>query len=133
MQTHEELVTDLVYKAESGKHRQFQLLLNWQEYRYTRKLRRSHALLVTSIDKSAKRLLKRYCKDIVAGKSDVIKLMAYYTTIKVLRYYKEELRLLTEMIDEYEAYLLSGNFMDFIGACLLFEERPKDKLWDHRG
>ena len=129
MKTNEDLASELLQKAESGKHRRFQLIRNWQEYSYTRKLRQTHLLLVSSIRKSADSLFKQHCKNIITGQSDVTKLVAYCATINVLRFYEEELNTIEEMIIEYECYLAAGNWLDFIFCS----QRPFDKLWDHRG
>lgn len=129
MQTNEDLMSELIYNAESGKHRQFQLLCSWQEYSRAKKVQRGHLLLVSSIKKSAAKLFKRYCADVATGNADVVKLLAYCSTIKVLRFYEEELTTITDMVDEYETYLICGNWLDFI----LGSPRPVEKLFDHRG
>ena len=130
METNKDLVTELVCRAESAKHMKFHFLRHWTEYTDTKKVRRAHKLLVESIRKSADRLFKQYCKSIITGDSDVINLVAYTTTKNVLSFYEEELLILDNMLEEYEAYLFSGNF---IGSWLFFDYRPEDRLWDHRG
>ena len=128
MKTNEDLASELMQKAESGKHRQFRFIRNWQEYSRTRKLRQTHLLLVASIRKSADSLFRQHCKSVIIGQSDVIKLVAYCTTIKVLRFYEEELKTIEDMLIEYECYLAAGNWPDFIFGT----QRSFDKLWDHR-
>lgn len=129
MQTDKDLMSELIYNAESGKHRPFQYLKNYREYRRAKQIRRTHVLLVSSIKQSLNRQFKRYCESITAGETDVIKLLAYCTTNKVLSFYEEELNTINDMIIEYECYLANGNWLDFI----LGYQRPSDKLWDHRG
>ena len=94
-----------------------------------KRVRLTHSLLVTSLKQSISKQLKNYCKAITTGKTDVINLIAYCTTVEVLRFYEEELRILDDMIDEYECYLAHGNWIDFI----LGMSRPANKLYDHRG
>ena len=129
MQTNEEFMSGLIHKAEFGEHRQFQFLRSCQEYLRARKVKRAEKLLVDSIEKSADKLFKKYCRDITTGEADVIKLLAYCSTIKVLRFYEEELRIISDMVDEYEYYLAYGNWTDFLFGL----QRPIDKLWDYRG
>ena len=129
MTTNEDLMSELIYNAESGKHRQFQFLRSWREYSRARKIKRTHVLLVSSISASADNLFKKYCNDIRNGVTDPVKLIAYCTTVKILRFYEEELKTLEDMIVEYECYLANGNWLDFILGNL----RPAEKLWDHRG
>ena len=129
METNRDIMADLLKKAESGKHRQFQFLQNSFEYSKARKIRRAERLLVASIRKSAKKLFKKYCKTIPSGEADMFILMAYCTTAKMLGFYEEELNILSDMIHEYEVYLATGNLLDFVFGF----QRPIDKLYDHRG
>lgn len=129
MKTNKDLIAELVYNTERGQHRQFQYLRNYREYFRARRLKRALALLVSSIKQSLNRQFKNYCKAVTAGETDVIKLLAYCTTVKVLYFYEEELRIVNDMIIEYECYLVNGNLLDFVLGC----QRPEDKLWDHRG
>jgi hypothetical protein len=130
METMKDLAAELVHKAESGQHRQFQFLRSWQEYSEIKELQRAHVLLTSSINKSANRLFNNYCKSVTAGTADVFNILAYSRTIDILNFYKEELDILTNMIYEYEAYLMEGNLID---AWLFNDYRPDNKLWDHRG
>lgn len=129
MNTNEDLMSELIYNAESGKHRQFQYLKNVGEYYRARQIKRAHVILVSSLRQSLTKQFNKYCKAIVAEETDVIKLLAYCTTKKVFCFYEEELNTINDMILEYECYLANGNLLDFI----LGTQRPFDKLWDHRG
>lgn len=123
-----DLMSELIYNAENGQHRHFQYLRNYVEYRRAKQIRRALAILVSSINQSLARQFKNYCKAVEAGNTDVLKLLAYSTTIRVLKFYEEELRIIKDMILEYECYLVNGNLFDFI----LGNQRPEGKLWDHR-
>ena len=129
MQTNEDFMSDLIKNANAAKHRQFQFLKSWREYIVTMKIRRAHELLVSNLKQNADRLFKNYCKAVVDNETKVINLLAYCTTLKVLRFYEEELRILNDMLNEYEWYLYYGNWVDFI----LGVQRPVSKLFDHRG
>ena len=130
MKTNENLVSELIHQAESGNHTQFRFLRNWKEYSDAMHTRKALTLLVTSIRKSSGKFFKKYCANVSTGDADVIKLLAYCTTTKALKYYEEELSIINETIHEYEAYLMEGNLL---WSCLFNEQRPLDKLWDHRG
>ena len=134
MQTDKELKNDLLLflmrTTEAGKHRQFRLLENWQEYIKAKQVKRAEAVIVASLQESANKLFKKYCNAIKSGETDVIKLLAYCTTKEVISFYEEETNVISDMIYEYEAYLMEGNFL---WAWLFNEQRPADKLWDHRG
>ena len=130
MQASKDLVSELLLVAEQGKHRQFQFLTNWSEYSNAKKLRRTYRLVVASIKQSADAQFKKYCKDIAAGESDVVKLLAYNATVKVMKFYKEELSIISDMIYEYEAYLMEDGNLAF--TLLFNEQRPTSRLYDHR-
>lgn len=128
MQTDKELFSELVRNAELGKHRQFQYLRNYHEYFRAIYLKRALRTLITSLKRSTAKQFKTYCRSIIVSEAKVIKLITYCTTVNVLRFYEEELRIVKDMILEYECYLVNGNLFDFV----LGLQRPTDKLWDHR-
>lgn len=128
MQTDKDLMSELIYNATTGNHRPFQYLRNYKEYSRAKQVRRAHALLVSSIKQSLNKQFNKYCRAITTGETDVIKLIAYCTTQKVLSFYEEELKIITDMIIEYECYLANGNWLDFLFGTI----RPADKLYDHR-
>ena len=124
-----DLVLFFINKAEQGEHKQFQFILTWFEYIRAKQERRALRLLIGSVRKSTKRLFKKYCRAVSVGTADVHQLLAYRKGKIVLKFYEEELNILSDMINEYEYYLASGNWTDFV----LGTQRPVDKLWDHRG
>lgn len=130
MQTNEEFMSDLINKATTEKHRRFLLLRTWQEYREARKIQRAHKLLVSSLKQSLDRQFNKYCKAVVTGDADIIKLLAYKTTCNILAFYEEELRIITDMIYEYEAYLMEDG--NFVRAWLFNIPRSADELRDYR-
>lgn len=124
------IMKDLLAAADSGKHLPFRLLRNWQEYSKMKKTRLTYKLLVASISESAEKLFREHCAKIKNDKTEVLDLIAYCTIIKVLRFYEKELQIISDMILEYEAYLFESS--DILHAWLFLEQRPEDKLFDHR-
>jgi hypothetical protein len=123
-------MSDLLSYVDSGEHTKFKLLQNWREYRYYSNTRKALKVLVKFIERSADLQLKNYCKDVTSGISDVHKLLAYKTIVKILTCYIEELKIVEDMVFEYEAYLMEdGNYL----FAFLGEPRPVEKLFDHRG
>lgn len=127
--TTQNIFSELNSFAESGEHTKFRLLQNWQEYSFYCKVRQSTITLIDFLEKSADTQLKNYCKDIILGSTDVYKLLAYKHIIKIRNCYLIELETITDMIREYEAYLMEGNLL----FAYLGDTRPADKQWDHRG
>lgn len=129
MKTNEDLMSELINKATTAEHVKFQFLRSWREYINTKKIRRAHVLLVSSLRQSANKQFNKYCEAVSAGETKIISLLAYCTTLKVLQFYEEELCILNDMLNEYEWYLFYGNWIDFV----LGIPRPVSKLFDHRG
>ena len=130
MKTSEDITVALIRKATYDNYTKFQFITTWQEYLETKKLQRANRLIISSIRKSAKRLLNKHCKSVVSNESDIKLLLAYSTAIKILKFYESELITITNMLIEYEAYLAHGNFLD---SWLFYKQRPLSELWDHRG
>jgi hypothetical protein len=127
--TEQNIITELANFTEAGEHTKFQLLQNWQEYRFAVKTRTTLKLLTKSLRFAMTKQLKQYCKQVTAGTANFNSLLAYEYLAKILDFYLEELGIVTNMIDEYEVYLSEGNYLEsFFG-----EQRPVNKLWDHRG
>jgi hypothetical protein len=129
MESEKDLMTELLSKAKAGEHIQFQFITTWKDYIRLKKIYRANQLLITSINKSATKLFRKHCKAVAAGKADVTNLLAYKATIKVLDFYEEELGVIFDMLDEYEAYLFDGNF---ISAFLFGDPRLHVECYDWR-
>jgi hypothetical protein len=127
--TDQNLLMELAAFAEAGEHTKFQLLQNWKEYRITRKVRYSLVLLTNSLQSTADKQLKQYCRSVCVGSAEVRELLAYNAVINILKFYLAELDIIEGILEEYEAYLASGNWTDFVFGI----QRPLDKRWDHRG
>lgn len=128
--TEQNILSELTSFMEAGEHTKFQLLQSWQEYVFTRKVRRAIKTLIKSLRVSAKKQLKHYCKDVIGGKSDFNRLLAYNYINNILNFYLGELKIAEEMLDEYEQYLAAGNWINFLWHGTT---RPQSDLWDHRG
>lgn len=86
--------------------------------------------MLGSLKQSADKQFKKYCADVATGSAILVKLLAYCATNRLIAFYKEELQILESMLEEYEAYLVEGSRILF--AWLFNEQRPVDKLYDHR-
>ncbi len=127
--TDQDILSKLAAFTDAGEHTKFKLVQNYQEYKYYRKVKRSTCVVVKFLERSAKVQFKDYCKSIEKGTSDIYRLLAYKYLTRIYDCYLEELRIYQDMLDEYECYLLSGNWSDFVFGF----QRTDDKQWDHRG
>lgn len=105
-----QLIAEIINKAQSGYSQPFRFILFWEEYRYYRSFIRSTRLIIKTLHTSANRLFKKYCKDIIAGISDVNKLLAYSELLNIIAFYENDLQTVQKMLAEYEEYLGEGNF-----------------------
>lgn len=127
--TEQNILSELAKHTDSGEHTKFQLLQNWKEYSFARKARAALKVLLKTLYRSVDNLFRNYCTDIVSGTADIHKLLAHNYTMTIISFYTEELMIITNMIHEYEAYLMEGHLLDaFFG-----EQRPAELMWDHRG
>lgn len=113
------LVQEIINKALEGDAHPFRPILYWSEFRYYHGWARSTKLVIRTLKTSAKDLFKEYCKDVIAGISDVTKILAYSQLLDIAAFYENDLNTVQQMLDDYDEYL--GNFRNFIGA--LFGER----------
>lgn len=126
--TNVETISKLIEYARAGKHIEFQFITTWRVYKFYKKERKALRLVVKCLRKGCKNLLNNYCKNVKNGSADVINLVVLATLTNTLEFYIEELKILEDMIYEYNAYLLDGNL---VYAFLEFP-RQESELWDHR-
>lgn len=130
MTQEQEIAKLLIERADSGEHVPFEFITTIREYFFTRASRKAVKRVIKTMQISHSRLFKRYCKSVVTGNSDVNNLLVCGILQKTITFYNKEYQIMTDMIDEYDEYLLT-DINNLIGA-ILFEERPVNKLWDHR-
>lgn len=105
-----QLVLEIIQKAQEGQSRQFQYILYWSDFAYYWRLYKSTRLLIKTLRTSASNLFKEYCQDVIAGISDVNKLLAYSQFLDIIAFYENELKTIRCMLDDYDSYLGEGNF-----------------------
>ncbi len=111
------LIQDIINKALEGKAHPFRDILYWSEFRYYKGWVRSAKILIKILTSSANKLFKEYCKDVIAGISDITKLLAYEQLLDIMDFYKKDLDTVQAMLIEYEDYLGEGNFWySFLGG-----------------
>ena len=113
----QQMILEIIDHAKSAKLTEFQFIRNWSSYRYYQGKRRSYKLLVKALTEGRNRLIKTYCNSLDFGEGDFNKLLAFNQMQKVLQFYSKELYTVTDMIYEYEAYLMESNLLDaFFGG-----------------
>jgi hypothetical protein len=110
------LIQDIINKAQEGIAFPFRTIQYWEEFRYFQRYARSTKIIIRVLQTSANNLFKNYCRDVITGISDITKLLAYQQMLDIIDFYKEDLKTIQAMIDDYDEYL--GNLRNFIFALL---------------
>lgn len=125
----QEFTKIIIKRAEAGKHIKFEYLRSWQEYKTNRICRQATKLLISSLQHSADSMFKQYCRNISSGTADVTLLLTRVALMRMVAFYRLELSTIEDMLDEYEAYLFDGKFLE---QFLFYEIRPISECWDRR-
>ena len=113
------LIQDIINRAQEGRAFPFRTIRYWSEFRYFQRYARSTKIIIRILRVSANNLFKDYCQGVIAGISDITKLLAYQQLLDIVDFYKEELETIDAMLTEYDEYL--GDLGNFVRA--LFGER----------
>ncbi len=124
----QQILLTLIKHAQSAKFTEFQFLQNLSEYNFYKGKSKSYRILIKILKKSVNKLFRSYCKKIPEGTANFNSLLAYKQINQTIDFYKRELEIIGEMLDEYEAYLLSGYFF----CALTGECRREEDLKDFR-
>lgn len=123
-----QLLITIIETAKTTKLSEFRFIRNWSDYRFCKGKRRSYKLLIQSLQRVSGRLFKKYCSGVVNGTNNINQLLAYQQLQETMQYYTSEYNTYTDMVFEYEAYLMEGNYL----GALLGDIRPYDDLRDFR-
>ena len=110
------LVQEIIKKAQEGKAHPFRPILYWSEFRYYRKWVFSTKIVIKILLDSANNLFKEYCEDVIAGISDITKLLAYYELLDITAFYENDLITIQQMLKDYREYLDTTSFRNMFGA-----------------
>jgi hypothetical protein len=128
-QDQQQMLADIVKKAEAGEHTKFEYIRSWKEYKQRKMNCAALDMLIDSLEHSTRSLLKRYCKMVEKGDADITTLLVREKLLTTKAFYELELSMMTDMIYEYEAYLMDCNFLS---QFLFYETRPISECWDRR-
>jgi hypothetical protein len=107
----QQMILEIIDHAKSAKLTEFQFIRNWSSYKYYQGKRRSYKLLVKDLSEGCARLINTYCNSLDFGEGDFNKLLAYHQMQKVLQFYSKELDTITNMVYEYDAYLMESRLL----------------------
>lgn len=125
----EELFHELTEKALSGDHNEFEYIKNSTEWRIMRATKKGLKKIIELYEEVAESVYKAYCKTVLEGTADFNMLYAVRQFQECKIFYTEELNLALDMLDEYDAYIGQGHFLD---QFIFGYNRESWHLWDHR-
>lgn len=123
------ITTEIIARAKANEHTPFEYIRNWTDYRKCQLSRAALKLLIKSLTYSTDSMLNKYCKAIITGTADVSQLLVRGVLNQTVEFYKKELAMADDMLDEYRAYLSDGHL---INAFLFNEYRSWSDCWDRR-
>ena len=116
MTTEEQLVLDIINKAQEGRVQPFRPIVCWEEFRYYGRLARSNKLIIKTLKISADGLFTEYCQDVIDGTSNVNMLLAYRQLLEIKEFYEKDLEVIKQMLDDYDKYLGDHFWYSFFGG-----------------
>ena len=118
-----QFLISIIEYADTAKLTEFHFIRDWADYRRSKHKCSTLKLLLKTMRRISKRLCKKYCKSVISGNGNFNQLLAYQQLQAVLQFYQQELAVYTDMVYEYEAYLMEGNFMSaFLGDYRAYED-----------
>lgn len=126
----QQTMAEIIERANAGKHMPFEYIRNWTDYRRRKVSRHALKLLIESLTYNTNSMLDQHCKAVINGCSDISQLLVRNVLLQTIKFYENELAMIEDMINEYEAYLMDGNMLD---SWLFNEYRPLSECWDRRG
>ena len=111
------IISKILEQAQERKFTEFHLIDTFEEFLWYRDVVPSTKVVIKLLKRTNDRILKEYCKTVTSGISDVTQLLAYTQVADAVNFYKEELDIVTSMVNEYTKYLCQGNFLHaFLGG-----------------
>ena len=127
----QQLLLEILDYAKVHNSISFCYITSWQEFKYYRQQARATKVIVRILEDSFNNLFKSYCKDVIAGISDVNKILACVQLRNAIAFYKKELSTLQRMLDDYDDYLDQGNFWhSFLGGERKYYSQEDKDIWN---
>ena len=123
-----QIADQLIKRAKSGEHTTFEFIRSIEEYFAARTVRKVVNKVVRSFTDSRNSLYNAYIKSIEDDTNDLNVILSISELDRVIKFYIDEIDLISDMIDEYVAYVHSGHIIDTI----IGNYRKEEDLVDFR-
>ena len=118
----QEILTLLIDQAQE-EHTEFHIITTWAEFKYYWRQEKATKVVIKLLRNSANFVFNSYCKAVASGSADFNLLLAYSQLQDVVAYYEQELKIISDMTNEYDDYLVSNNFIFTLIGAMLGAER----------
>lgn len=124
----EDVLLKLLERAQKNEHGKWEFIRSLEELNAVFTFRRAIRKIVTGFKRSTLQLLKTYKKEVRTHSPNLDVLLAAEEMANAFEFYKKEIEIAEDMIDEYKAYTCSGHILD----VALNTYRPTEDLYDFR-
>lgn len=122
------IADQLISRAKKGNHSEFEFIRSIEEYFAARTFRKATNKVINSFTTSRNNLYNSYIKLIAKGSDNLSVILAISELNQIIKFYEDEIEIISDMIEEYVSYVHSGHIFDtFIGNY-----RKEEDLYDHR-
>ena len=118
----------LITRARSGKHSEFKLITNLEEFHDLRFDLKEAKLSSRQFRRASRILYKVYVKKLRQGMDDVYTLISSRNCADIADYWLDERYILQDIKDEYITYATTGHIMEVLRG----EERSEEDMVDYR-
>ena len=125
-----EFVNDLIDRALNGEHTKREFIRSASDLSVAKLLRTATKQIVDGFVKAVNTTYKKYLKCLENGEDNIDLLMSHLTYKKCLEFYKDELALIIDEIDEFYHYAFITD--KFLKLTLFGYVRPITDLYDSR-
>lgn len=123
-----ELAEQLIQRAKEGDHSKFEFIRSLEEYFAAKMIKKALKKVVKSFSTPRNNLYIAYIKDIEEGTNDLNVILAFSELEQVIKFYNDEIGIISDMVDEYVTYVHSGHILDTI----IGNYRKEEDLVDFR-
>ena len=110
----QEIIIQLLQQAEEVPPSEFHSIATWSEYFYHVGQKRALKAVTRILKISADSTLKSYCAGVTEGHANFAELLAHVQLTDVYAYYKHELKITTDIINDFEDYTIKGGFIKML-------------------
>ncbi len=125
----EELFKALTERALVGTHSSWEWVRTLAECCVLYQAKRGLLKIVELYENVSAAVYREYCSQVLAGTAEFEMILAVKQFQVCKEFYIKEADLIKDMLDEYDAYVGSGHFLDQV---VFGKTRETWHLWDHR-